>query len=218
MSSGGKDSTLALDRARRARVDLKFLVNIYEGSSNRVHFHGVRKELIERQARSFGLELVSNHTHPDDFETVFLATLKELKERGAEGIVFGNVHLKDVRKWYEERVMAAGLEHLEPIWGEPPIELVWEIVERGYQAIVTSVDPARGAAQFLGREMDADLVTDLGVTDDLDPCGESGEYHTFVYDGPEFLHPVEFEIGETLEVEGHKFIDLLPTPELSGQP
>lgn len=210
MTSGGKDSTLALDRALREGLDVRFLANIYEGSTGRVRFHGVRHELIRQQAELLGLEYVSAPTSPDPFEPVFTDLLRQLKDRGATGVVFGNIHLADVRDWYESRVWAAGLEHLEPLWGDPSVELAWEVVERGYHALVVSVDLARSAAGFLGREFDADLVTEITVTDDLDPCGEHGEYHTFVFDGPDFRHPVNFKHGRTVDIEGHRFIDLVP--------
>ena len=211
MSSGGKDSTLALDRARRQAFDVKYYVNIYDASSQRVRFHGVRRELIDQQAKALGLEPLIAEAAPDEFEAVFLQTLHQLKDLDVVGVIFGNVQLSDVRWWYEERVRDSGLEHVEPIWGEPTIELAWEVVERGYQALVVSVDTMQGASEFLGREFDADLVTDLGCTDDLDPCGENGEYHSFVHDGPEFLRAVPFELGETVEIQGHRFIDLVPT-------
>jgi uncharacterized protein (TIGR00290 family) len=210
MSSGGKDCTLALDRALRAGLDVRILANIYEGSTGRVRFHGVRHELVARQAEALGLELVASHTTPESFESVFLALLDTLKSRGCTGVVFGNIHLEEVRAWYEERVRAAGLDHVEPLWGEPPIEIVYEVVERGYQAILVSVDLTQGAAGLLGRELDADVVTELGITDDLDPCGERGEYHTFVYDGPLFRHPVRFEHGDMRVIDGHEFVDLSP--------
>lgn len=209
MTSGGKDSTLALDRARRQGLDVRYLVNIYEGSTNRVRFHGVRHDLIALQARALDLDLLSAHTHPEAFEPVFLDALATLKRRGVGGIVFGNIHLADVRAWYEDRTRAAGLDHVEPLWGFPPIELAWEFVELGYHAVIVSVDLQQPAARFLGRDFDADLVTDLGVTDDLDPCGERGEYHTFVYDGPSFAQPVPYRTGKIVEIEGHRFIDLV---------
>ncbi len=209
MTSGGKDCTLALDRARRAGLDVGYLVNIYEGSTDRVRFHGVRRTLIARQADALGLELLAGHTTPDDFEHVFTGLLRTLAARELTGVIFGNIHLADVRQWYEERVRAAGLEHVEPLWGDPAVELAWEVVERGYRALIVSVDLKQAAAEFLGREFDADLVTEIACTDELDPCGERGEYHTFVFDGPEFRHPVRFERGETVEIEGHRFLDLL---------
>ena len=210
MSSGGKDGTLALDRALRRGLDVRTMANIYEGSTGRVRFHGVRHELIARQAEALGLDLVTAHTTPGAFEPVFLEVLETLRQRGCTGVVFGNIHLVDVRAWYEERVRAAGLEHVEPLWGDPPIELVHEVVERGYRALVVSVDLKQGAAAFLSRELDADLLTDLGIADDLDPCGERGEYHTLVFDGPTFHQPIAYTQGPTVEIDGHRFIDLIP--------
>jgi uncharacterized protein (TIGR00290 family) len=210
MSSGGKDGTLALDRALRQGLDVRILANIYEGSTGRVRFHGVRQEMIARQAAAMGLELITAHTTPAAFEPVFLELLQNLRSRGCEGVVFGNIHLADVRAWYEERVRAAGLRHIEPLWGDPPIELLHEVVERGYRAVIVSVDLKQGAAGFLGRELDADLVTEIGISDELDPCGERGEYHTLVFDGPEFRSPLTYTTGRTVEKDGHRFIDLIP--------
>jgi uncharacterized protein (TIGR00290 family) len=210
MSSAGKDCTLALDRARRRKLDVRWLANIYEGNTGRVRFHGVRQALVEAQARALGLEPVLRATHPDPFETAFERLLADLAGRGCTGVIFGNIHLADVRDWYEQRVRAMGLEHIELLWGEPAIELLYEVVERGYHGLVVSVKLDQPATDFLGRELDADLVTDLGITDDIDPCGERGEFHTFVYDGPEFRSPVRFELGRTLEQEGHRFLDLVP--------
>lgn len=213
MSSGGKDSTLALDRARRHGLEVRFLANIYDGSTGRVRFHGVRHELIAAQAASLGLECVQAGAEPEEFEEVFLRVLDDLKAKGCQGLIFGNIHLEDVRGWYERRVQGKGLEHVEPLWGEPAIELVHEIVERGYRAIVVGVDLNQPAAGFLGRELDADLLTEIGITDGLDAAGERGEYHTFVYDGPSFAYPLLIQPGESVDFDGHRFLDLtLPLP------
>jgi uncharacterized protein (TIGR00290 family) len=210
MSSGGKDGTLALDRARRQGLDVQWLASVFEGNTGRLRFHGVPHQLLVTQARALGLEPVLTRTHPDTFEVAFRRLLEDLRVRGCTGVLFGNVSLGDVRAWYEERVTAAGLTHLEPLWGEPSMELVYEVVERGYRALVVAVNVGMRATRFLGRELDADLLTEIGITDDLDPCGERGEYHTFVFDGPEFRAPVGFTIGNRLEREGHRFLDLRP--------
>ena len=212
MSSGGKDSTLALDRARRMGLDVRFLANIYEGSSGRVRFHGVRRELVTAQAKALELECVQAHTGPEGFEAVFLGLLDELKGLGCDGMVFGNIHLEDVRGWYEERVRAKGLKHVEPLWGEPAIELVHEVVERGYRALVVGVDLKLPAAGFLGRELDANLLTDIAIADGLDAAGERGEYHTFVYDGPAFAFPLLLRHGRQVEFDGHRCVDLTLVP------
>jgi len=212
MSSGGKDSTLALDRARRMGLDVRFLANIYEGSSGRVRFHGVRHELVAAQAASLELECVQAHTGPEGFEAVFLRLLEDLRRRGCAGMVFGNIHLEDVRGWYEERVRGHGLDHVEPLWGDPAIELVHEVVERGYRAVVVGVDLKLPAAGFLGRELDANLLTDIAIADGLDAAGERGEYHTFVYDGPAFAFPLLIRPGRHVEFDGHRCMDLTLVP------
>ncbi|MDH3496874.1 MAG: adenosine nucleotide hydrolase [Gemmatimonadota bacterium] len=210
MSSAGKDCTLALDRARRRGLAVRWFANIYESDTGRVRYHGVRHELVEAQARALGLEPVLYATNPAPFDAVFLQLLQELKRRGCTGVVFGNIHLADVRDWYEQRVVAAGLAHVELLWGEPSIEVAHEVVERGYHGLIVSVNLTMPATRFLGRELDADLLTDLGITDDLDPSGERGEFHTFIYDGPEFRAPVPFGLGATLELDGHRVLDLIP--------
>ena len=211
MSSGGKDGTLALDRARRQGLEVRWLASVFEGNTGRLRFHGVPHQLLAAQARAMGLEPVLTRTHPDTFEEAFRRLLADLRGRGCTGVLFGNVSLADVRAWYEERVTAAGLTHHEPLWGEPSMELVYEVVERGYRALVVAVNVGMRATRFLGRELDADLLTEIGITDDLDPCGERGEYHTFVFDGPEFRTAVGFTIGDRLEREGHRFLDLRPS-------
>lgn len=212
MSSGGKDSTLALDRARRMGLDVRYFANIYEGASGRVRFHGVRRELIAAQADTLKLECVQRRTGPEPFEPVFLHLLDDLRALGCAGMVFGNIHLEDVRGWYEERVRAKGLEHVEPLWGDPAIELVHEVVERGYRAIVVGVDLALPAADFLGRDLDANLLTDIAIADGLDAAGERGEYHTFVYDGPAFAYPLLIRPGRRVQQDGHRFLDLTLAP------
>jgi uncharacterized protein (TIGR00290 family) len=210
MTSGGKDAVLALDRLRRDGADVRYAVTLYDRDAERVRFHGVRMTLIRAQAAVLDLECIAVPTSVADYEQDFLTTLDELASRGVDGVVFGNVHLADVRGWYAERTAARKLEQIEPLWGTPPIEVAWEVVERGYRTLITSVDPAREAAPYLGREFDADVVTGLGTTDDVDPCGEAGEFHTFVFEGPELRDPVSFDRGNYLDIEGYRVLDLVP--------
>jgi uncharacterized protein (TIGR00290 family) len=215
MSGGGKNATLALDRARRDNMDVAYLVSIYTGVPSRARFHGTPRVLIEQQARSLGLEPIAIDTAMSDLESAFDETLSALHDLGVQGVVFGDISLDSVRAWYEERVIAAGLEHIEPNWGDPSIEIAWEVVERGYQALVVSVNRGQRAAKFLGREFDADLVTEIGCTDAIDPSGERGEYHTFVFDGPAFNGPVGFAVGSAFDFEGNRLVELTPSATLS---
>jgi uncharacterized protein (TIGR00290 family) len=203
--SGGKDSMLALDRALAAGLEVAYLFNIYEGVSGLVRFHGVPAALILAQARSLGIPLRQDATHPDGYETVFLRLLDTFKGEGIDGVIFGNVHLVDIRAWYEERVIARGFEYVEPLWGETGEDVVRDFIGRGHRARVASIDLTRTPRHWLGRPIDEDFLADLGAHPELDACGERGEYHTFVEDSPLFRHPVRVQYGPEIEMEGHLF-------------
>lgn len=207
--SGGKDSTLALDRALGEGLDVVYLFNIYEGVSGRVRFHGVRAELIAAQAQALGINLIQESTDPDDYEVVLLRILDRLKREGIEGIIFGNIHLADIRAWYEERVTARGFSYLEPLWGVPALELLREFVSSGYLARVVSIDLARTPEAWLGRMVDQSLIVEIERHPEIDPCGEQGEYHTFVEHGPRFRWPLSVTIGERVDMEGHALLEVM---------
>lgn len=208
MSSGGKDSTLALDRARRQGLSVRRLVNIHDGRTGRVAFHGIRKELLAAQAVALDLEYQAVATGPDGFEPAFLKLLSTLQAEGFTGLVFGNIHLADVRAWYEERVRAAGLDHQEPLWGVAPPVLLREVQTRGFRATIVSVDTAQAPPDLLGREIDSDVERRLQACPAIDWCGERGEFHSYVWDGPIFSHPVPVQPGPIREERGHRLLDL----------
>lgn len=195
MWSGGKDSALALDRARRAGLDVQTLVTFYDSATERVRFHATRIELIRIQAAATGVpRLLDLGTTWPEMETRLVEVLARLRTQGCPGVVLGDIHLADVRAWYEDRVTAAGLEHVEPLWGSPPAALLDEFVRTGGRAVVTCVDLERLDESWLGRVVDPDFARDISVLD-VDPCGENGEYHTFVYTGPVFARPVAWTAG-----------------------
>ena len=206
--SGGKDSALALDRALAAGLRVRFLFNIYDGRTGRLRFHGVRRELIAAQAQGLGLELIQRPTGEDGFEAAFLSILDELADRSVGAVMFGNIHLADVRAWYEERTVARGFEHHEPLWGEPPVDLLAELVRRGHRAVVVSIDLRLGRRGWLGRELNDDLIEEIRSHDSVDPCGERGEYHTFVFAGPLLARPLSLKAAAHHEQEGHLQLDL----------
>lgn len=218
--SGGKDATLSYHRARQQGYPVSRLFTVYEGDSGRTRFHGVRRELIEAQAASLGLEPVLESTHPEDYEEAFGRALDRLAEAGVQGVVFGNVHLEDVRAWYENRVTDRGLEHVEPLWGDPPRRLLREFLSAGYRTVICSVKLDAGRPEWLGRELDGQLAAELEAEPHVDCCGEHGEYHSFAWDGPLFEEAVGFRRGEMIEIEGHRLLDLLPAggEEEGGEP
>ncbi len=189
MWSGGKDCALALDRARQAGLDIQRLVNFHDPTTGRVRFHGTRLAMLEVQASAAGLDLLKVPTTWAEMDQRLQDVLRRIRAEGFAGIIFGNIHLADVRAWYEERVRAAGLKHVEPIWGEAPNALLEEFVSKGGLAVVTCVDRTRLAPSWLGRIIDDEFRADIGATT-CDPCGENGEYHSFVFAGPLFTAPV----------------------------
>jgi uncharacterized protein (TIGR00290 family) len=193
MWSGGKDSALALIRARARGLNVVRLINFYDPVTDRVRFHATRSELIRAQARAIGIELRALGTPWERYEQTFTVLLADLKREGIAGVVFGDIHLADVRAWYEERVHAASLAHVEPIWGEAPASLVAEFVASGSRAVLTCVDTRLGE-EWLGRVIDERFVAEIGATG-IDPAGENGEYHSFTFAGPLFTKPVPWRAG-----------------------
>ena len=224
--SGGKDSLLALDRATRAGLEVSHLINISEGNTGRVRFHGVRKELIQAQADALGKSLLQFETLTPSptlpqgggglsFEQVFAHALEEARALGVEAIAFGNIHLTDVRAWYEERTTAAGFRHVEPIWGEPPGALVREFVARGHRSKIVSVYlDAGGKPEWLGRDITTDFIEAVESAG-ADAAGECGEYHSFAYGGPLFRDELRIRADERFERERHLILDLAITPEIA---
>ena len=213
--SGGKDSLLALDRATRGGLEVSHLINISEGNTGRVRFHGVRKGLIRAQANALGKALLQFDTHPDSFEQAFAKALAQARSLGIGAIAFGNIHLADVRAWYEERTTGAGFRHVEPLWGDAPGRLAREFVERGHRSRIVSVYlDAGGKPAWLGRDITTDFIEEVEASG-ADAAGECGEYHSFAYGGPLFRDELRIRADERFERERHLILDLAITPEIA---
>lgn len=212
--SGGKDSTLALYTAlRELGVSSPVLVSTYSEEFGRVSMHGVRLELLERQAESLGLELVKvplpNPCSDEDYQKRMLETLQGLKEMGIGEMVFGDIFLEDVRRYRERNLEQAGFRGVFPLWGVDTKALAQRFTELGFKAVVCCVDTAQAPQELIGMEYGPGLLERLPRN--VDPCGERGEFHTFVYDGPLFKKPVRFTRGETvLRDNRFLYIDLVP--------
>jgi len=207
MWSGGKDSALALDRASKAGLDVARLVSFYDSTTRRVRFHATRVEMLEAQAVAIGISLRAIPTAWAEMEANLRHELASLREEGFTGVVFGDIHLADVRAWYEDRVTAAGLQHVEPIWGEPPELLLGEFVASGGRAVITCVDLAKLDEAWLGRVIDERFASEIGTTG-ADPCGENGEYHSFAFAGPVFKQPLAWIAGERRLDSGFAQLDV----------
>jgi uncharacterized protein (TIGR00290 family) len=207
MWSGGKDSALALQRAIASGIQVERLINFYDAATRRVRFHATRTEMIQAQAHAAEIDLNAIGTTWPDMEARLTAEFAALRAEGFAGVVFGDIHLVEVRDWYETRVRAAGLEHIEPLWGEAPAQLIREFVEAGGRAVITCVELSRLDSSWLGRITDERFLDQIG-TAHVDPCGENGEFHSFAFQGPAFVHPVSWRPGEIRSEAGFCQLDL----------
>jgi uncharacterized protein (TIGR00290 family) len=207
MWSGGKDSALALDRASKQGIDIARLISFYDQDTQRVRFHSTRVEMLEAQAAATGIELRAIPTTWPAMEANLRHELSSLRQEGFTGVVFGDIHLADVRAWYEERVTGAGLKHVEPLWGEPPQLLLDEFVSSGGRAVITCVEISKLDESWLGRVIDDRFASEIAGTG-VDACGENGEYHSFAFAGPAFRRALTWTPGERRLDSGFAQLDL----------
>lgn len=214
--SGGKDSALALARLRAdARVDVVGLVTTVTSVYDRVSIHGVRRSLLREQAAALDLPLHEIELAPQSSNEAYEAAWQQAFEnlpgrmQQARHIAFGDIFLRDVREYREQLAGRMGYETVFPLWGESTRMLADQVIESGIIATIVCVDTEVVTADVAGRRFDATFVAALPAT--IDPCGERGEFHTFVSFGPGFDAPVEFTVGETVvRDERFAFCDLLP--------
>lgn len=199
--SSGKDAMLALHRLRN-RNDLAIdqLITTLNVDYKRISMHGVRQELLQQQADALGFPLKKIFMESDigleDYNELMEGHFKKLADRGYTQSVFGDILLEDLRIYRKKQLSPFGIEPVFPLWKENTASLAKEFIGLGYRAIVVCVNASLLNQSFCGRCFDEKFLNDL--PDGIDPCGENGEFHTFVYDGPLFKETVEFEVGETL--------------------
>lgn len=198
--SGGKDSALALYTAQQEGIPVTALVTSMNQALDRVSMHGVRRELIQQQADSLGLPLqtidLPEMPGMEAYEEAVQNVHRRLKAEGFTHGLFGDIYLEDLKAYREELLAKDGLHCLFPVWKMDSREVVQKFLEKGFRAIVVCINSATLDESFCGRLMDESFFNDLPAT--VDPCGENGEYHSFVFDGPNFSGPVSFQKGEVV--------------------
>ncbi|MEX1137307.1 MAG: diphthine--ammonia ligase [Balneolales bacterium] len=197
--SGGKDSSICLHKTLQSgEYDIPFLFTTVNAKYERITQHGVRTELLRTQAENIGLP-VKIMTLPDtptmeNYNQMMKETLTGFKKENIKASIFGDIFLEDLRRYREERLQEIGFKGVFPLWKQDTQKLAEEFIEEGFKAIVVCIDGSRLDKSFAGREYDKTFLEDL--PDEVDPCGEHGEFHTFVYDGPIFKRPVPFTSGD----------------------
>jgi len=196
--SGGKDSALAFYQLKRMDIEIAALLTTVTEGYDRISMHGVRRELLAEQADSLGYALeeiaIPQNCTNDIYEQRMQQTLEKYHQKGIESAAFGDLFLEEIRAYREERMRRIGMQCVFPLWGKSTAGLAEEFASLGFRAIVVCVDTRALGREYAGREYDGDFVKDLPAG--ADPCGENGEFHTFVYDGPIFTRPVRVQRGE----------------------
>ena len=210
--SSGKDSAWALHTLRQnPEIELVGLFCTVNQEFSRVAMHGVRTELLQRQAQAAGLPLhiiyIPYPCSNEQYAQVMSEFVEQAKSDGVTHFAFGDLFLEDVRRYREEHLQGTGITPVFPLWGANTVELSQTMVAVGLKSVLTCVNPKQLPKAFAGRTFDAALLRDL--PQDVDPCGENGEFHSFAFAGPMFAQPIPFTIGETVERDGFVFTDLV---------
>jgi uncharacterized protein (TIGR00290 family) len=209
--SSGKDSAFALHVLRQAgELDVIGLFTTMNHLHDRVAMHAVRRELVRAQAARTGLPLweveIPSPCSNEEYETAMRGLVARALAAGVEVVAFGDLFLQDIREYREARMQGTGLRPVFPLWGIPTTELAERMLSAGMAAVLTCVDPKKLPPELVGRRWDAQLLRELPA--DVDPCGENGEFHTFVTQGPMLDHGLEVVLGTRVERDGFSFIDL----------
>ena len=211
--SSGKDSAWSLHVLNAdPAVDVVGLVTTINAEFDRVAMHAVRRELVERQVAATGLEPwlveIPHGCSNEKYEAAVARQIERAQRAGIEAMAFGDLFLEDVRQYRLEQLEGTGIEPVFPLWQQDTAQLARQMLAGGLKTRITCVDPRKLDRRFAGREWDQAFLDDL--PEDVDPCGENGEFHSFTYAGPMFDHPIRIEPGEVVERDGFVFADVLP--------
>ena len=210
--SGGKDSALALHEILKKENYEITLVTTISDSYKRISMHGVREELLQAQANSMNLPLENVYIPKDcsneEYDQLMEKVLKKYVSLGYKSMIFGDIFLQDIREYREKNLLKIGMQGIFPLWNKSTAELSKTFIQNKFKAIITCVDKTVIDKSFVGRIYDESFINDLPVR--IDPCGENGEFHTFVFDGPIFKKPIKYTKGEiVLRNDRFYFCDLL---------
>lgn len=212
--SGGKDSAIALYELKKTHsYEISALLTTVTEDYDRVSMHGVRRILLEQQAESLGLSLekvyITKNASNDEYERKMRDRLMIYKNQGVLSVAFGDIFLEDLRRYREKNLSKIGMKAIFPIWKRDTTELANIFIDLGFKAVITCVDSNVLDKRFVGRIYDKQFLRELPSS--VDPCGENGEFHSFVYDGPIFRKRIVFTIGDiVLRDNRFYFCDLIP--------
>ena len=205
--SGGKDSTLSLYKALKNGLEVKYLLNMMNEDGKNSRSHNLSLEILKEQSNSLDIPLITRNTTWDNYEEIFIDTLKQFKDEGINNGIFGDIDLEDHRKWEEKVCAKADLEAVLPLWQQKRKVLLNEFLDLGFKTMIVVINENYMDKKYLGKILDKDLINefeDIGI----DPNGENGEYHSVVLDGPIFDYPIKVKKQDKLYNEGYWFQEI----------
>lgn len=212
--SGGKDSALALyEIKKKNEYEVVSLLTTITEDYDRVSMHGVRRILVEQQAESIGIPLhkvfIPKECSNEIYAAKMTEALNKFKHEGVGNVAFGDIFLEDVRNYRLKNLDKLDMKGVFPIWGRDSAELMKSFIDLGFKAVVSCINTKVTDKKFLGRQLDKDFLAELPPN--IDPCGENGEFHSFVYDGPIFKERIGYKRGKSVVRDSFYFCDLIPT-------
>jgi uncharacterized protein (TIGR00290 family) len=190
----------------RAGCRIDVLANFVSEKYDRVRFHGTEAKFIQLQAESIGIELVQSKTGDDDYEEKFKQTIRNLLPRQIKGVIFGDIYFDEHREWAERICKEIGIKAVEPLWAKSTEQVINDFFSAGFRAVIVSAQADLIDKKWIGSELDHSFIDYLKAKD-IDICGEAGQYHTAVIDGPIFSRPIEIVKAKTVKINNHWFLD-----------
>jgi uncharacterized protein (TIGR00290 family) len=206
--SGGKNSVLALHRMLEQGHNPVAMITTVNIEQRRSWFHGIQNELLDAVSKSLDIPLIICECTPDNYTQAYEQSLAKSMKMGADSCVFGDIDIDAHKTWDEERCKNVGIKCILPLWQQGREALVRELLTKGFKSIIKIEDSNKLDGSFLGQTLTMPLIEKMKAVG-VDPCGENGEYHTFVYDGPIFAYPISFETDRIIDFGTHKAIDII---------
>lgn len=206
--SGGKDSSMALNKALKDGFEIKCLLNMMTESGKHSRTHGVSSKLLKMQADAMGIEICQRKAAWESYEDEFKKVVPELKKEGIEYGIFGDIDLLPHREWVERVCKEAGIKPVLPLWKKEREDLLNEFINLGFKSVVCAIDSSQMSEEWLGRDIDKKFIEELKQAGGVDLCGEKGEYHSFVYEGPIFKSPIKIKKHRKIQKGKHCFLEI----------
>lgn len=208
--SGGKETTLSCYRIMQQKdIKVVYLLNMISDDGKHSRSHGIKADMLKLQADAIGIPLIQKRTSWERYENEFIKAVFGLKKKGIEAGIFGDIDIQEHKDWVIRVCKEVDIKPILPLWQNKREELISEFIESGFEAIVIAVKSDLLGKDWLGRHIDKQFIIQLKALDNIDLCGERGEYHTFVYDGPIFRQPLKYKTGKKHQKDNHLFLEIL---------